>query len=707
MKTPRRPPRSRSLPMPLWLQAMIEILLTSIASLVVVLVVLLIGWASLGFVGSPATVLAATGQLWLAGHGVDLHLNIPMTDSAQAVSGVARLTPLGLTLVLLLFARRAGKRLARASYEGQFWQALVGAGLMYMAIGLALSLVTSTSALSTNPLVSAIVPLGVLLVGMFWGGHKVAGSWLRLVGIDPKELSDRYSQYSKWAGAYMVSLIRAAWVGFMGLIATGALLAGVSIFFHWNRMIALYQGLHGGFLGDISVTLLQFALLPNLIVFALAWGSGAGFSVGEGTLVSPATTNAGALPSLPVLGAVPADATAWAYVVLALPVLAGALAGWYFIREGENHLDEWFALKLSWRWLAAVLSGLTLAIGLGILVGLGACLLAAMAHGSLGVGRFTDFGPNPWVTGIWVAVTIAIGAVIGQLVGPWIENDPATDVEPEPRSKPSNKEASSAKTSAKGARRATPATTSSGRSTRATGRTSSRGETSASSTTKGAASQRAGSRSAASEAAGSGARVTGGTKARPMSTESEEAALNGSAADRSATSTRAASTRTASGAGASRAGGARGSGSKTRSSPTPASSAAGSSGHGSTERPTKVTASSRKVAQEPIEADSAAGQTEATTSGTVDGDSALPWAGPGAPEPASEQDRAGQAPEEKDTRTDSGTEESAGTSGASSAPAVGAPRDAQEGRQAPTEPEEAHAVPEKRPVIGRPKRRRR
>ena len=96
MKTPRRPPRSRSLPMPLWLQAMIEILLTSIASLVVVLVVLLIGWASLGFVGSPATVVAATGQVWLAGHGVDLHLNIPMTDNAQAVSGVARLTPLGL-----------------------------------------------------------------------------------------------------------------------------------------------------------------------------------------------------------------------------------------------------------------------------------------------------------------------------------------------------------------------------------------------------------------------------------------------------------------------------------------------------------------------------------------------------------------------------------------------------------------------------------
>ncbi|WP_178946004.1 DUF6350 family protein [Kocuria sp. TGY1127_2] len=432
-KTPRSPSPSRSLPMPLWLQAMIEILLTSLGSWFVILVLVLIGWASLGFPGSPVAVLAGTGQLWLAGHGVGLHIDIPMSESTEAVEGLATFTPLGLTVVLLLFARRAGKRLARASYEGQFWQALVGGAVMYIVIGAALSLVTSTSALSSNPVVSAIVPLGVLMVGMFWGGHQVAGSWLRLVGIDPEKLSERYSQYSRWTGAYVVSLIRAAWVGIVGILATGALLTGLSIFFHWNRMISLYQGLHAGFLGDISVTLVQFALLPNLMIFGMAWGNGAGFAVGQGTVISPAATHAGALPSLPILGAVPAEPTTWAYVVLALPILAGAMAGWYFIRDGENHLDEWLTLKLAWRWLAAVLSGLILAISLGALVGLAACLFAALAHGSLGVGRFTDFGPHPWTTGLWTAVTIAIGAIIGQLIGPWIEHDPTTDVSHEPR----------------------------------------------------------------------------------------------------------------------------------------------------------------------------------------------------------------------------------------------------------------------------------
>lgn len=413
--------------MPLWMQAVIEILLTAIGSLLFVVVIVFIGWFTLGMPGSVAVVLGGSGQLWLAGHGVGLHLNIPSDTASGAVQGIASLTPLGLTAVLLLFVRRAGKRLARASYEGQFWQAILGGVVTYGVISVAVSLVTSSSALGTHPVASAIIPPWVLVVGMLWGGHRVAGSWLRLVGIDPDKLSEKYSQYSRWTGAYLVSLVKAASLAVVGLVGVGALLTGLSIFVHWNRIISLYQGLHAGAVGDLAVTLLQLALLPNLVIFGLAWGTGAGFSLGTGTIISPAATNAGALPTLPILGAVPSDPGVWGYAVLVLPVVIGALAGWYFIRDGENHLDEWFTLRLSWRWLAAVLSGLTAAIGLGLLVGIVSCLLAALAHGSLGVGRFTDVGPNPWLTGAWAAVTVGIGTLIGQLLGPWIERDPSTE----------------------------------------------------------------------------------------------------------------------------------------------------------------------------------------------------------------------------------------------------------------------------------------
>ncbi|RUQ21277.1 hypothetical protein D8M21_07805 [Kocuria sp. HSID16901] len=438
IKTPRRPSLPQSLPMPLWLQAVTEILLTAIGSLLFVAVIVLLGWFTLGMPGSVGAVLGGSGQLWLAGHGVGVHLNIPSGDSSSPVQGVSSLTPLGLTVVLVLFTRRAGKRLARASYEGQFWQAILAAAVTYGVIGLVVSLVTSNSAVRTEPVAATLIPLWVVILGMLWGGHRVAGSWLRLVGIDPEKLSEKYSQYSRWTGAYVVSLIRAAWVAVVGLVGAGALLTGLSIFVHWNRIVSLYQGLHAGGVGDLAVTLLQLALLPNLIIFGMAWGTGAGFSLGAGTVISPAATTTGALPSLPVLGAVPADPGVWGYSVLVLPVLAGALAGWYFIRDGENHLDEWFTLRLSWRWLAAILSGLCVALGIGLLVCIVICLLAALAHGSLGIGRFTDVGPHPWLTGVWAGITVAVGTLVGQLLGPWIERDPTVEpisVERPPRKK--------------------------------------------------------------------------------------------------------------------------------------------------------------------------------------------------------------------------------------------------------------------------------
>ena len=33
-------------------------------------------------------------------------------------------------------------------------------------------------------------------------------------------------------------------------------------------------------------------------------------------------------------------------MALVVPVLAGVLAGWWFLREGENHFDEWLSIKV-------------------------------------------------------------------------------------------------------------------------------------------------------------------------------------------------------------------------------------------------------------------------------------------------------------------------------------------------------------------------
>ncbi|WP_270239950.1 DUF6350 family protein [Rothia kristinae] len=423
--TPRRFSLPRTLPMPLWLQGAVEILVAALAGLAVVAALLLIGWFSLDGPGGLPALAAAIGQVWLGAHGVGLQLDVPATGRAAGLTGTAHLLPLGLTLVLLLITRRAGARLARASWEGEFWKPVLGGLVAYAGVGAAVAFLTGTTTLRAPVLASTLVPLWVPLLGMVWGGHRESGSWLRLIGIAPEGLAQRYSQYTRWAGAYALSVLRAAGVGLICLVAGGALMTGISVFAHWQGIIAAYQALHAGLTGDLTLFLLQLALLPNLILCATAWSVGAGFSLGEGTLFSPAVADGPALPALPVFAAMPTATGPYSFAVLVLPVLAGALAAWWFLRAGEDHVDDWFSLRIGSRVLGAILSGAVFAVILGALTGAGATLLAVLARGGLGAGPFAVVGPHPGAMFCWSAVTVAIGAVIGRVVSPWFERDAA------------------------------------------------------------------------------------------------------------------------------------------------------------------------------------------------------------------------------------------------------------------------------------------
>ena len=56
-----------------------------------------------------------------------------------------------------------------------------------------------------------------------------------------------------------------------------------------------------------------------------------------------------------------------------MPLVAGAIAGWWFLREGEDHLDEWVALKVPFRPLSALISAVVLGVMTGIMTSFGAC----------------------------------------------------------------------------------------------------------------------------------------------------------------------------------------------------------------------------------------------------------------------------------------------------------------------------------------------
>jgi len=208
-------------------------------------------------------------------------------------------------------------------------------------------------------------------------------------------------------------------------------LLAVDLFIHWNLVIAVYEALDAGAVGGAALTIAQLGYLPNLAVFALAWVSGSGFALGVGSQVGPLGTATGPLPSIPVFAAIPAGPLDYGFVVLMVPVLAGVLAGWWFLREGENHFDEWLSIKIHARWFTATVSTLALGALVGAASGLLAAGLAWLARGSAGLGRLTDIGPDPLWTGLWLAAEVGIGVVIGYAAGPWLERQQRVDEEAE------------------------------------------------------------------------------------------------------------------------------------------------------------------------------------------------------------------------------------------------------------------------------------
>lgn len=401
------------MPMPLWLQGVVELIVTAFFSAVAVFAAMSAVWATKGFGDMEfSSVAAMSAHLWLLIHGVPLDLAAAFGASA----GTMTLVPLGLSILPLLLCYRSGRRLARASYEGEFLIPVLSGSVTYALISSAMYGWASPHPQPLQALNAALVPLGIVVAGLMWGGYREARSLSRMVGVDTAEQISQMSQYSRWAGSYAWAVVRAAVVAFVALVGLGAVLLGIGILAGWSQIVATYQELHAGAVGDTAVTLLQLGFLPNLVIYAIAWSTGAGFSFGAGTSVGLTSSDVGTLPMLPILGAVSESMGTFGLVGLLVPLGAGAIAGWWFLREGEDHLDEWVALKVPFRPLSALISAVVLGVMTGIMTSFGALWLGWISYGSLGIGRFTEVGAEPLTFAAHTALTVGAGVTFGMLL---------------------------------------------------------------------------------------------------------------------------------------------------------------------------------------------------------------------------------------------------------------------------------------------------
>ena len=212
--------------MPLWLQGTLELGQAAVLSALVVLLPLIGVWFTNGFTDLDFSALARLGgQAWLLIHGVPLMLSFPAGElGAGPASGLLSFFPLGLTLIPFFLSWRAGRRLARASYTDQLWQALLGALGAYALLGAAAAYFCSTEDVRISVAAGALLPLIAAGAGLIVGARIEAGSWVRLIGMDLTDWIARTSQHSRWAGSYVWAVLRAGVVGIVAALGLPALL---------------------------------------------------------------------------------------------------------------------------------------------------------------------------------------------------------------------------------------------------------------------------------------------------------------------------------------------------------------------------------------------------------------------------------------------------------------------------------------------------
>ena len=409
------------MPLPLVIQGGIEAIQVYVLGLLVVALPVAGAAMSGGWLGADVSEVArVTGRWWLLGHGV------PLVRSEAAIGGAGTMwfLPLGFVVLPGWLAWRAGRRLARASWSDQLWQAMLGSLLVYGVLGIVTTWWASSELIASPWWGALLIPLVIHGLGLIGGAWREAGSFGRLIGFNAAERVLHHSQYQRWAGSYVWAVVRAGFVGLVMAVGLASAAFTVQLVVHWVDVINTVMRLNPGLWGGAALMLLQLVFVPNMVMYTLAYVSGGGFALGSTTSISAFGSFGTDMPPLPVLGMLPDGPQVW---VVAIPVLAGVVAGWWFMREGENHLEEWLTLRFSQRWIGVTLSSLMLGLLVGAVSAVGFVVLALLSSGTLGLGIFTWIGPHVWVSAGLLVAEIGVGAVLGNVAAPLFERDPVLD----------------------------------------------------------------------------------------------------------------------------------------------------------------------------------------------------------------------------------------------------------------------------------------
>jgi hypothetical protein len=403
--------------------AALQALIISATVLGLVLAPLTLAW----FIEGDGSVDYAV-VLQVAGYAFLLACGVPITFAAGEIIDipfpefVISTMPLGMTLLIALLAIRIGHRLSAAS---SLWPAWLAGSATFGGIGFLVSWLIRGDAVSVGEFEPLFIP--ALFFGLLIFIASVSGRRYELFsGANGPEAKERIAiralllaLYEKLHWSIRTVLSPAARVGIVvmaAMILVSALAMALALGFGWIEVVRLYEAMRVSILGGVVLTIGQLAILPNLLIYGMAWLSGAGFAIGAGSSVTPFATQLGPMPAFPIFTAIPTGGLERGVLFVLVPMLTAFFATLLVRRHTKQMRWEYatrFSAALAFSVTAAVI-GAALAIGLSLI-----------ASGSFGPGRFSFVGIDPLLFGGLIFLEILIPSFLAGLVviRPFVDAD--------------------------------------------------------------------------------------------------------------------------------------------------------------------------------------------------------------------------------------------------------------------------------------------
>ncbi|WP_084102247.1 DUF6350 family protein [Demequina sp. NBRC 110051] len=280
-----------------------------------------------------------------------------MAHGVPAITSIGTITllPLGLTLLSGITTAALARRFATRSWMS--WGLAVAS---YVAVVGVIASVALSGRPDGGSLIVRACTVAALVAGPaaalgIWRAHGATFSWAEQL---PAWV---------WSGARR-GAATVAWS-----LAAAAVAAATFAVLGRDAIAASATALGVDGVGGLVLAIGELAYAPTLVVWMLSWFTGFGFSVGTGSSYAPEAVATGALPQVPLLGALPVDAggfLVWAPVaLLAIAAVVRVLSR----RRGALTWDE------------AKADAIALAV-----VAVSAVALLAFATGAIGPGRLSE-----------------------------------------------------------------------------------------------------------------------------------------------------------------------------------------------------------------------------------------------------------------------------------------------------------------------------